>query len=308
MHHVGRIDWSFADQPAAASATSSGLARPVLVGREQGAVHTELAVGGARARRLAAPPRPLVRGGAVRPRRASSPSRSAASSHRLVAGDFALIPIGTWHALAQRAATSQVRWLSVNTPQRLAPDAGRKDTFFTRAPFDAAELVARAVRPRFGDPAVRLVGHYDGTPPQAEALRVDDPARGRKPAGHGHGAARLQRDLREDARRPGVRRRPADDVHGRLRDRRLGAAARPPVRGDLRVPRRRGRGRARRHGLHAAARATSCSPASAACTASTTPGPSGSAGSRPRRRNRRSATPIAGRRRGRKFEEDNDVG
>ena len=39
------------------------------------------------------------------------------------------------------------------------------------------------MRPQFGDPAVRLVGHYDGTPPQAEALRVDDPARGRKPAG-----------------------------------------------------------------------------------------------------------------------------
>ena len=30
---------------------------------------------------------------------------------------------------------------------------------------------------------LRLVGHYDGTPPQLEALRVNDPARGRAPAG-----------------------------------------------------------------------------------------------------------------------------
>ena len=42
---------------------------------------------------------------------------------------------------------------------------------------------ADAVRPPFGDPTLRLVGHYDGTPPQLEALRVDDPARGRAPAG-----------------------------------------------------------------------------------------------------------------------------
>ena len=45
MHYVGRVDWSFADAPAAAGATASGLARQVLVGPAQGAVHTELAVG-----------------------------------------------------------------------------------------------------------------------------------------------------------------------------------------------------------------------------------------------------------------------
>ena len=42
---------------------------------------------------------------------------------------------------------------------------------------------AAAVRPPFGDPTLRLVGHYDGTPPQLEALRIADPARGRAPAG-----------------------------------------------------------------------------------------------------------------------------
>jgi mannose-6-phosphate isomerase-like protein (cupin superfamily) len=45
------------------------------------------------------------------------------------------------------------------------------------------EYAARAHRPAFGSPTLRWVGHYDGTPPQLDALRVDDAARGRKPAG-----------------------------------------------------------------------------------------------------------------------------
>ena len=67
MHSVSRIDWSFVDRPAPASATSSGLARLKLVGPEQGAVHTDLAAIGLAAGRLAGAPLPLVRGGAVRP-------------------------------------------------------------------------------------------------------------------------------------------------------------------------------------------------------------------------------------------------
>ena len=51
------------------------------------------------------------------------------------------------------------------------------------APFDLAALDAVATRPPFGDPRLRLVGHYDGTPPQAEALALDDAVRGRRPAG-----------------------------------------------------------------------------------------------------------------------------
>ena len=43
MHHVARLDWSFADAPTAPTATASGLARHVLVGAATGAVHTELA-------------------------------------------------------------------------------------------------------------------------------------------------------------------------------------------------------------------------------------------------------------------------
>jgi len=69
------------------------------------------------------------------------------------------------------------------SPIRLAPDAGRKDTFFASTPFDLAALEAAAERPTFGDPRLRWIGHYDGTPPQAEALALADPARGRRPVG-----------------------------------------------------------------------------------------------------------------------------
>lgn len=181
VHSVSRIDWSFTATPLPDSPTSSGLARQVLVGPAQGAVHTELAAGA------------FAPGGWLR-RHAHSFEEAlyvlagelaidiGGAVHRLVTGDYAFIPIGTWHALAN-AGDAQVRWLSVNTPQRLAPDAGRRDTFFAKGAFDPAAVVGAATRPRLGDPSVRYVGHYDGTPPQLEALRVDDPARGRKPVG-----------------------------------------------------------------------------------------------------------------------------
>ncbi|HLO36285.1 MAG TPA: cupin domain-containing protein, partial [Candidatus Deferrimicrobium sp.] len=75
-----------------------------------------------------------------------------------------------------------VRLLSLNSPQRLEPSAPRRDTFFESAQ-DLARMDSDAVRPSFGDPTLRLVGHYDGTGPQVESLRVKDPARGRAPAG-----------------------------------------------------------------------------------------------------------------------------
>jgi quercetin dioxygenase-like cupin family protein len=180
-NHVGHVDWSFMSSPMPTSATSHGLARQIVVGPAQGAVHTELAVGG------------FAPGGWLR-RHVHSVEESlyvlegelvieiAGDVHRLVAGDYSLMPIGTWHALAN-GGDGEVRWLSVNTPQRLPPDADRRDTFFSKGPFDAADLVERAIRPAFGSPTLRYVGHYDGTPPQQEALRVSDPARGRKPQG-----------------------------------------------------------------------------------------------------------------------------
>ena len=177
---VTSVDWSFTEHPAD-TAISRGLARLVLVGAEQGAVHTELAVGS------------MESGGWLQ-RHFHSFEEALyvltgellleldGDHHRLVRGDFALLPVGTWHALGN-AGPEQTRWLSVNTPLRLGPDAGRRDTFFAREAFDLAALDAASTRPPFGDPRLRWVGHYLGTPPQAEALAVEDPARGRRPAG-----------------------------------------------------------------------------------------------------------------------------
>lgn len=181
MHYVGRVDWSFAETPAPASATAAGLARRVLVGPAQGATHTELAVGA------------LAPGGWIA-RHVHSFEEALyilegellleidQRVHRLVAGDYGLIPIGMLHTLAAPAERG-VRWMSINTPPRRAPDAAVKDTLYAPEPPDVATLDALATRPALGDPTVRFVGHYEGTPPQLEALRLEDPARGRNPAG-----------------------------------------------------------------------------------------------------------------------------
>jgi quercetin dioxygenase-like cupin family protein len=181
MHFVGHVDWSFAATPAPSGPTREGLSRLLLVGPEQGAVHSELAVGA------------LAPGGwlgrhihsfeeALYLLQGELAIEIDGRVHRLVRGDYAVMPVGTWHALAN-AGTDEVRWLGMGTPQRLSPDAGRRDTFYAPEPFAAEAFVLRAERPAFGDPSVRLVGHYEGTPPQRKALRLDDPARGRRPAG-----------------------------------------------------------------------------------------------------------------------------
>ncbi|HEY8817648.1 MAG TPA: cupin domain-containing protein [Candidatus Limnocylindrales bacterium] len=180
MHSVGHIDPSFMDRPAPASDTSSGLARLRIVGPDQGAVHTDLAIVG------------LMTGGWLAPHVHSFEEALYVLSgellldlggqvYRLVTGDYALIPTGVRHALGNTAA-EPVRLLSLNSPQRLDPSGPRRDTFFEKT-HDLSRMDAAAVRPPFGDPTLRLVGHYEGTPPQLEALRVDDPARGRAPAG-----------------------------------------------------------------------------------------------------------------------------
>jgi quercetin dioxygenase-like cupin family protein len=181
VHHVGRIDWSFGDAPGPGTGTVSGLARQVVVGPAQGAVHTELAVGvlhpgGFIARHVHAFEEALyVLEGELL-------VELDGHVHDLRPGDFTAMPLGLRHALANRSA-GPTRFLSVSTPQRLPPGAGRRDTFFQTEPFDLDAFASRAARPPFGDPSLRYVGHYDGTPPQAEALRLDDPARGRKAAG-----------------------------------------------------------------------------------------------------------------------------
>ena len=179
-HFVGTIDWSFADTPATAGATASGLARNRVIGPDQGAVHTELAA-------VALQP-----GGWLAPHVHSFEEalyvlegelllQLGDGVHRLASADFALIPTGMRHSLGNSGA-AVTKLLSLNSPQRLDPTSGRKDTFF-EPPQDVGAMAAAARRPRFGDPTLRLVGHYEGTGPQLEALAVDDPARGRRPAG-----------------------------------------------------------------------------------------------------------------------------
>jgi quercetin dioxygenase-like cupin family protein len=179
--HVASVDWSFTDRPIESSPTWRGLSRLVVVGPAQGAIHTELAVGalepgGWLQRHFHAFEEALyVLGGELLVEIDGHP-------HRLEAGDYTLMPVAAWHALGN-AGAEQARWLSMNTPQRLAPDAGRRDTFFASEPFDLEALAGVAERPPFGDPRLRYVGHYAGTPPQAEALALNDPTRGRRPAG-----------------------------------------------------------------------------------------------------------------------------
>jgi quercetin dioxygenase-like cupin family protein len=180
MHHVAQVDWSFADRPAAPSATASGLARLRFIGPAQGAVHTDLAVGS------------LEPGGWIAPHVHSFEEvlyvldgelllDLGGRVHRLQTADYALIPTGMRHALGN-SHRDRIRFLSLNSPQRLDAASGRRDTFYEPA-HDLARMDADAVRPAFGDPTLRLVGHYEGTPPQLEALRVSDPAHGRAPAG-----------------------------------------------------------------------------------------------------------------------------
>jgi quercetin dioxygenase-like cupin family protein len=182
-HDVARVDWSFTAKPLPTSPNMKGLARTVLVGPAQGAVHSELAVaafapGGWLLRHVHAFEESLyVLAGELL-------LELEGAALRLVPGDFALIPIGHWHAFGN-AGQEETRFLSFGTPQRLAPDAGRRDTFFAAEPLRLGALARRARRPPFGSPTLRLVGHDQGTLPRADAQRPDERARGRKPAGSG---------------------------------------------------------------------------------------------------------------------------
>ncbi len=180
MHHLAKVDWSFALAPDPPTGASHGLGRSVLVGPNTGAVHTELAIG------------KLASGGWIT-HHVHSFEESLyllageltieidGHAWRLAPGDFAFIPIGTWHALAN-LGDDEVRWLAFNTPQRLDPAGARKDTFFRPGALDL-QRIGEISRPRGSGPSVRYVGHYEGTPPQLDALRIADPARGRAPAG-----------------------------------------------------------------------------------------------------------------------------
>ena len=64
------------------------------------------------------------------------------------------MPVGVWHALGN-GGREAVRWLSVNTPQRLPATAVGRTRSSHPSPFDLAALDAAAQRPPFGDPRLR---------------------------------------------------------------------------------------------------------------------------------------------------------
>jgi mannose-6-phosphate isomerase-like protein (cupin superfamily) len=177
MHIVARVDWDGAATPAEVAGRSAGFAQLSLVNRAAGAVHTELSAGR------------LQPGGSV-----ARHLHSFEEAHYVLAGapvlelgerrlqlevgDYALAPIGLAHGW-RNPGTEEARWLTVSTPLRTAPEDDRADSFFVPS-LGPEPIIAR---PAFGNPQNRWVGHYLGTPPQAEALALPDPARGRKPAG-----------------------------------------------------------------------------------------------------------------------------
>ncbi len=177
MHLVARVDWDAATEPAELSEHATGYRLATLVGRGTGATHTELSIGR------------LEPGGHVARHLhsfeeahyvlAGTPVLELGERRlQLEAGDYALAPIGIAHGWSN-PGSGEARWLSVSTPLRVGPDEGRGDSYFVPPLASASE----PMRPAFGDPQNRWVGHYLGTPPQSEALAVADPAHGRRPAG-----------------------------------------------------------------------------------------------------------------------------
>lgn len=177
VHQVTRVDWSSADAPVELAGQASGFTRRTLVGRDTGATHSELTAcrlepGGRLSRHMHSFEEAVYV-------LAGTPVLELGERRlQLETGDFALAPIGTPHGWSNPGA-EEARWLTISTPLRHAPEEGRADTFAV----DPLHPGVEVVRPAFGHPSNRWVGHYLGTPPQAEALALPDPARGRRPAG-----------------------------------------------------------------------------------------------------------------------------
>jgi len=178
VHFVERVDWSFTDEPRGYAGHAEGLGRRPLVERSGGAIHTELAIA-----RLA--PEGWVDGHVHAFEKAlyvlaGEPVLALEQRRlRLRPGDYALVPMGTRHSWANPEG-GEARWLSVSTPQTIPPEEVRRDTFFAPGDDDARRGPAAPPQP---GPTSRWVGHYEGTPPQSEALHLADPARGRRSAG-----------------------------------------------------------------------------------------------------------------------------
>lgn len=177
MYFASKWGWSFGDDGAHNyGAHVGGYARRGLVGNSTGAVHTDLSlcrlsVGGWVDRHVHSFEKcAYVLGG-------EPVVEVDAQRFQLTTGDYVLFPVGAPHAW-QNPGGQEARWLELSTPQRVAPNSGREDTYF----LPSLEGVAAGL-PNFQNPTVGHLGHYLGTPPQQEALALSDPARGRAPAG-----------------------------------------------------------------------------------------------------------------------------
>jgi len=155
---------------------AKGYSRCCLVGSHTGAVHTDLALcrlapGGWVDRHLHSFEQcAYILGG--EPVVEMGPRR-----YQMRTGNYALFQVACPHAW-RNPGDEEVYWLELSTPQPVRPESGRSDTYFL-PPLDGVP----AVLPNFFDPTVAYVGHYDGTPPQREALALSEPVRGRAPAG-----------------------------------------------------------------------------------------------------------------------------
>ena len=217
------------------------------------------------------------------------------------------MPIGVWHLLAN-LGTSEVRWLSVNTPRRRAPSRSAAGHVLPARPAGPAIFADRAAADVRRSRRSAASGITTGTPPQAEALPVEGPARGRGPAGMDTALLAyngISVQMLVD------RVFGADHLTMFTVDYEVGGAApahNHPFEEAYVILVGRGRGGVRRGDQAAAAGRRRLRRGRGRATGSTTTGRSGSAGSRRRRPSRRPATPIAGTRSGRGSTRDRAVG
>lgn len=177
MYFATKWSWAFSDDGTHDyGACATGYSRRRLVGRETGAVHTELGLvrleaGGRLARHVHSFEQcAYVHGG-------EPVVEIGAQRYRLRTGDYVVFPVATPHGW-DNPGGAEARWLELSTPQQLAPESGWRDTYFVPSSGPGPVAV-----PDFTDPTLRYLGHYLGSPPQDTALALRGSERGRRPAG-----------------------------------------------------------------------------------------------------------------------------
>lgn len=171
-------DWEFDGGVGPLAAHAEGFARRPLVDRSLGAVHTDVAIcrlspGGSIDAHVHSFERcAYVLGG-------TPILELEGRTYRFGFGDYVLFPVGVVHSW-RNEGDDEARWVEVSSPLPSSDEAGGPDTFFL-PPGPRSAWEAGAIDP--SNPTSRWVGHYEGTTSQIEALAVDGPIRGRKPAG-----------------------------------------------------------------------------------------------------------------------------